>query len=93
LTESAKTEYASRLLEVLEIRAAEDGEYYARSVHDLLQHMENNQQLVLESLVEIVLNYIRQGKSIIIVLSQSCDKFFMFSQVPPISGYNVRRLS
>ncbi|KAK7472924.1 hypothetical protein VKT23_001029 [Stygiomarasmius scandens] len=61
LTESAKTEYASRLLEVLEIRAAEDGEYYARSVHDLLQHMENNQQLVLESLVEIVLNYIRQG--------------------------------
>ncbi|THV06757.1 ARM repeat-containing protein [Dendrothele bispora CBS 962.96] len=67
LNPSAKTEYGCRLLEVLEIRTAEDGENYAKNVHDLLKHMddaashESNQPVILEDLVEMVLRHIRQA--------------------------------
>ncbi|KAF5370844.1 hypothetical protein D9758_002115 [Tetrapyrgos nigripes] len=66
LTISAKTEYACRLSEVLQIRAAEDGEWYSKSVHGLLEHIESatsvqGQAEVLEVLVEMVLNHIRRA--------------------------------
>jgi hypothetical protein len=61
-----KNEYVTRLLEVLEIQAGEDGELYARLVKDLFGKSDaallGEDPFVLENAVEMVLLHIRNGE-------------------------------
>jgi AP-4 complex subunit epsilon-1 len=60
-----KTEYAVRLLEIVEIQCGQDGEAYARQLKNLLAAVEHDaapeHQLVLEGIIEKVLLYIKNG--------------------------------
>lgn len=61
-----KNEYASRLLEVLEMQCMDDGELYAQQLNDLLRSVEEissgHMQPVLEKAIEMVLLFIQSGE-------------------------------
>ncbi len=63
-----KVESTWRLLEVLQVQFAGDGEQYARQVLELFRHVESvgpsDSQRVLGVAVEKVLSFIRDGRSL-----------------------------
>jgi AP-4 complex subunit epsilon-1 len=68
-----KNEYAIRSLEVAEIQCGEDGEFYARQLKYLFAAVEHDvapeRQPVLESVVEKVLLYIKDGECFVCMKS------------------------
>ena len=75
LSVKGKSEYAIRLLEVLEVQCGVDGELYARQLKDVFAVVEQDptpeRQPVLENVVEKVLLYIKNGESSVHVNSMA----------------------